>query len=626
MFMAIIIFVAASGHCFALKIEHGKPVILVDVHPNSINSQKIQTSKGYLYNNGYDLMDQYGDSPSLLFDGITGNGAHDRPLVGITGVGDDNYHEWQLLTLRAADVDGVIVEWGFPKKITSSDKILASYRRILNRESLRNHSFAAVPAWLPNWTVQSSGLSTEQLQSVYESKINEITSRYYSDFSTITYNDKPLIFVLDWWNRRVLNRTGLRTFFENKTLNNQPQFIWRMGENKNSKFWSISDIPEIVGNLPWIVPRERTQSSGQHSFISHFDRFATQSDVRHHVSELNELNSKYGENLSLKVMSVTPGMDTRYAHWSTSNSVLMRENTAGENAFETGWKAILWRQFPKPDITIVETLDDFSESTHLEPTVTEGFKNIETLGEYACKLKLDDSLEPANCALAAKKTRALACQALKINKARKLLKVVRVVIPEKKHTILSSNIDYWSNQVFKRKISSHTDHKKRINNKLSKLPIKITKNEYELNYAIYPSSEKIFNMKNEIKNLPEELFTDKSFSISAIKVHLTRHSIKKDFRKYEQPAEVLRLDENGKETSVASLYLHDKTKTQTFKIYLDSPDGNGVLHHQYKIKSPDYRFVITQLLTESYSKSDDPDQPDVQWSSLIDLDEDCNLF
>lgn len=659
------------GKGIAFELVNGKPVVLAVFHANSsAGSQKVTSKEGDLFSNGYELKDRYGDQPYLLLDGHLGFGTNNRTMVGSTYVGNDHYHEWQILVARAANIDGFIVEWGYNNDESTPDKAIRSQKKVLRRlQKEGEDSFPVVPLWIPSWFTKNR--SQEYWKENYKSQINKIIFQFYQNNDGISYDKRPLLFVLDLGiKHKSLKRSLLSGFFGMKRFEHNPQFIWRMGEaDSNSWRHNISLIPEVIGNLPWIIPRERPATISNSTFIKrNFGRFGNHQDIKETVDRLNALNKKYEDRISLRVQSVSPGMDTRYAKWNKAKKILMRSEN-GINTFEYAWDQVMLDSHDKPDIVLIETFNDFSEGTHIEPTEVGGFDNIAISAKKACLLKRGSGMEEYLCDHQENQARLLSCHASKIYKSRKLLSILEKnqgdnsLMLNESENILNS----WSESVFKRIIDASGMYESQLQKIIEAAPLGVEKIEItDLSYTLSPSVatteivvfQKVSSYKKTLldqggrnssvngtvsgnsasdANLPERgskdyqfkiqlgdriNFLENDYQISAASITLSRTG---EYSSDEKPLEVYQVHPDKKDELVAKIYLDKNQSSLNTIISLDSQHSEGVFHQQYKIVNPSLHFELNKLFIENYFSSK-CGKPENGWIEAVNLSRNCDAF
>lgn len=667
-----------SGKGWAFELVKGKPVVIATFHANGkVNSQKLTNKPENLFSNGYELKDRYGDFPSFLLDGHLGFGTLDRTMVGATYAGNDHYHEWQILVARAGNIDGFITEWGYDNDNSSADKAIESHRNILRRlQKVDKDKFFVAPMWLPHWFTTEKSKTQEFWEKNYKEQIYKITSSFYQNGEGITYEGRPLLFVLDLGIiRRSLKRSQLFNFFATNEFDDNPQFIWRMGE-ADSRNWRehISLIPEVVGNLPWVAPRQRLTNKSDRAFIKdNFEKFGKHHDLKTTIRRLNVLNEKYNNLIPLRVQSVSPGMDTRYSNWNRTKNVIMRSER-GVNTFEFMWDQVLLESYDKPDIVLIETFNDFSEGTHIEPTEAGGFDDIAISAKKSCLLKKGREVEDYLCDHQGDQARLLSCHAAKIYKSRKLLSILEKNQGSKSPLLkeTESIVNSWSGSVFEKLINASGMYESRFKKIIEAAPLGIKKIEIsDLAYTLSPSvatSEIVVFQKMDSYNktrlaqggenstvngtvsgdsasgdsasgatLPERGdngyqfkiqlgdradFLENDYQISAASITLSRTG---EYSDEEKPLEVYQVYPDKDDELVAKIYLDKKQNSLNTIISLDSKHSDGIFHKQYKIVNPSLHFELNKIFIENYFSSK-YNEPESGWIEAASLSRACDAF
>ena len=451
----------------------GKPKVFADYHTNKlIHSLSIDINCWYkshkmkhkhVVNNGFELKDRYGSDPCSVEKGHPGFGTYARPLVGGAHLNNQHYYEWQILTARIADLDGFLVEWGY-LGLGSADRAMIALKSVLEQFN-NGDEFAVVPVWIPQWTQKASvRLTNTEKEQGFKAQLEAMTTRYYQDTYCTHYQGNPLLFVLNFWGRvhsdLTFTKYELQRFFKKHPDLAHYRLAYAM---TGAEGWHAAPVNQIISNYPWVTPRARPAQYSYNSFISdHFVRYGDHDDVRRHVSELAKNYYTNTYQLPIRSFSVSPGVDTRGAPWSPCDSYLP-EVENGQNTYQLAWNEV---RKQKPDLVVVETFNDFSEQTHIEPTdLDQGARLLETAYQI-CKLKNRKVCEDIK-----KETPELIAHAERIYEKRiELEKIAKVTGKSQQLLGIKRQLDAWSNCVFNKKLIKAREREHLLLRKFAALP------------------------------------------------------------------------------------------------------------------------------------------------------------
>ncbi|WBA83839.1 hypothetical protein [Endozoicomonas sp. GU-1] len=496
------------------KADNETIMVLADYHTNKqIQSVHIKVNcswhphtitRTHIVNNGYELRNPDNSAPCDTASCRPGFGAGPRPLVGGSPIDNLHYYEWQLLTARIAGLDGFVVEWGFPARQTSPDKAIVNMKTVLADKN-RGNEFALVPLWIPQWTVKASvNLSPEQKEAQFKEKLEEMIQRYYQDEHCIHHRGDPLMFMLNFWGKvrsdLTLNQNELEQFFKNNTELAKVRLVYTMS---GKSAWKAATVKQVVSNYPWVVPRRQMAKDSENPFIANnFVRYGTHRNIRHYVNNLDDRHQRSQDHLGIKTMPVYPGVDTRGAPWSPCDSYLP-ETENGDNTYELSWNQVRKK---KPDLVIVETFNDFSEGTHIEPTSSDLGQRVVTTAKQVCLLK---GQKAAQCNAIASRAPKLIRQAARLYDARMMMDKLGRVLDE--HTLANAtkSLNRWANSLFNKKAHKIDRHAAQFDSDFDKLPFKTL----------------VTVMNQEKRNLPtlRRLDGQSSFELISAPIPYTEH-------------------------------------------------------------------------------------------------------
>lgn len=488
-------------------------MVLADYHTNNqiqsvhrkVNcSQPHSITTTHIVNNGFELRNQDNSASCDTASGRPGFGAGARPLVGGSPIDNLHYYEWQLLTARIAGLDGFVVEWGYPAKQTAPDKAILNMKTVLADKN-RGNEFALVPLWIPQWTSKpGEHLDPAQKETRFRAKLEEMIQRYYQDDHCLHHQGDPLIFMLNFWGGAksdlTLSRQELEQFFRKNPDLAKVRLVYRMSGNSA---WQATSIKQVVSDFPWLAPRNRAAKDSGNLFIANnFVRHGTHDDIRSYVNDLDNRNHQNRDHLAIKTLSVYPGMDTRGAPWSACDSYLP-ETENERDTYELSWNEV--RKI-NPNLVIVETFNDFSEGTHIEPTPSDLGQRVVTTAKQVCLLKGQTA---GQCTAIANQAPKLIQHAARLYDARMMMDKLTHVLDGKNLTKVTRKLNQWANSLFSKKIQKIDRQAARFDQEFRRLPFDTL----------------VTVMNREKNNLPtlERLGGRSSFTLKSAPIRGTEH-------------------------------------------------------------------------------------------------------
>lgn len=321
-------------------------------------------------------------------DGLNDLAALSYPLVGMQSQRDDDYIEYQILTAKLAHIDGFFVEWGFREHESNAEMLqMMTMAQKLDFEIGINwcdawHFYPWIEAFHKDATTR------EKKTLLFEENVQYLLDHLFSTGVGAKVDGHPLIFLFG----------GGLTIPEFQQVKNQtyhlpdgvksPYFLVRapivgavQGEDvtyqlEKSGWTEVSD-----GIFGWIPTRVRNGIATEQ--YSSWDRYATTEDS---VNYLNALRDAMQEtNSKVHVGCVNPAMDNRAcASWNKHDlSCILRDS--GKN-YQQMWQNHL--EHPDDaDIVYIVSWNDYTESHQIEPTVTDGYREVETTRTCAAQWK-----------------------------------------------------------------------------------------------------------------------------------------------------------------------------------------------------------------------------------------------
>lgn len=569
-------------------------------HPHSI-------TRTHIVNNGYELRNPDNSAPCDTASGRPGFGAGARPLVGGSPIDNLHYYEWQLLTARIAGLDGFVVEWGFPARQTSPDKAIVNMKTVLADKNHGNE-FALVPLWIPQWTVRASvNLSPEQKEAQFKEKLEEMIQRYYQDEHCIHHRGDPLMFMLNFWGKvrsdLTLNQKELEQFFKNNPELAKVRLVYTMS---GKSAWKAATVKQVVSNYPWVVPRRQVAKDSKNPFIAdNFVRYGTHRNIRHYVNNLDYRHRENQDHLGIKTMPVYPGVDTRGAPWSPCDSYLP-ETENGDNTYELSWNQVRKK---KPDLVIVETFNDFSEGTHIEPTPSDLGQRVVTTAKQVCLLK---GQKAAQCNAIARQAPKLIQHAVRLYDARMMMEKLQHVLSDDALVKATKQLDRWANSLFSKKVQKIDRHETRFDLEFQKLPFATLATVMNREKNNIPALNRMGGQSSFVLKSPPIKNSTHTFSEADVKLRIKTENglpsrIALSTRVYDEKM-------NWKNEPIAEIYTPYDQLESTVTIPMTAHTGKlrGKLTEMYDISHPTSGCTVDllEIRISTHHRKTDSDQED----------------
>lgn len=321
-------------------------------------------------------------------DGLHDLAALSYPLLGMQSQRDNDYIEYQILTAKLAHIDGFFVEWGFQEHESNAEML-----QMMNMA--QKLDFEVGINWCDAWhfypwieAFHKDATTREKKTQLFQENVQYLLDHLFSSPVGAKADGHPLIFLFG----------GGLTLLEFEQVKKQtyhlpdgvesPYFLVRApitGEvQDNDVVYQLEQsgwTQASDGIFGWIPTRVRNGISTE-KYCS-WDRYATTQDS---VNYLNTLRDAMNEtNSRVHVGCVNPAMDNRAcASWNKHDlSCILRDSG---KTYEEMWKNHL--EHPNDaDIVYIVSWNDYTEGHQIEPTVTDGYREMETTRTYAAQWK-----------------------------------------------------------------------------------------------------------------------------------------------------------------------------------------------------------------------------------------------
>lgn len=310
------------------------------------------------------------------------------PLLGMQSQRDEDYIEFQILTAKLAHIDGFFVEWGFQEH-ESNEELLIMMR------IAKKLGFEIGINWCDAWHFYSwieefhkDAVSREKKLELFENNVQYLIDVLFQTEVGAKIDGHPLIFLFG-------GGLNIEEFIKIKEKQYQlpmgikePYFFARAPivgkEESNEVVYELEEnewAKMTDGIFGWIPTRVRNGLSTEK--FSSWDRYATKEDAEKYIDALYKAMDITGSKLHISC--VNPEMDNRAcASWNKYDlSHIPREN--GET-YENMWKKNLEYK-EDADIIYIVSWNDYTECHQIEPTLRDGYRELETTRKYAAEWK-----------------------------------------------------------------------------------------------------------------------------------------------------------------------------------------------------------------------------------------------
>ena len=327
---------------------------------------------------------------------ILPNGQHEiaataYPQVGMQSNLDPDYLEYQILSAKAAKIDGFFIEWGFfPHE---NDVLLRTIKQIAAK-----YDFEIGVNWCDGWlyydwiTKIYPEINTREAKTAYQAKCFQyLVDSVFAGPTAPLVNGRPVFYLFGpgatpeeyahICSQLVLPK-GMKT----------PVALRRWadwGVLKDGNYVPVTESQEMerwknIGAIPtaWLPARVRPRDDAH----PQWDNYALPEDVLAFMTPFRDLicNSP-NPKFTVKSGFVMPGMDNRgCAGWGRGHFYYIpRENG---KTYEQMWKFNLANK-DSLDMVFIASWSDYTEGHEIEPTVENGNRELITTLNYAAQFK-----------------------------------------------------------------------------------------------------------------------------------------------------------------------------------------------------------------------------------------------
>ncbi len=314
------------------------------------------------------------------------------PIVGMQSQNDADYIEYQILLAKLAYIDGFMTDF---RHLDDEDGIkqLELLRRVARR-----YDFEIGVDWCDAQIFYSlkkvrPDLDTREKQIDYCRRMFKyLTEEVYADKTGANIGGNPVV---------LLFGDGFR-FEEYRKLakdaashsDRQPWYFRRAMMNcdydgktvaysfdVNHEYFTEEHRGEIAGAFGWVPFRLRDAVADGKPY---WDIYATEADCIAYLRELNAHARENRDKYKALISVVTPGMDHRgCAAWGRALSYIERRH--GE-IYRAMWEYNV-RHRGETDAVFIASWNDFNEGHEIEPTVENGYRELELTARYGTRFK-----------------------------------------------------------------------------------------------------------------------------------------------------------------------------------------------------------------------------------------------
>jgi hypothetical protein len=298
----------------------------------------------------------YGKGPKHDPDDVLPNGRRDiasvfYPLIGPYDERDPAVLEYQILTAKAAGIDGFIADWYGPGN--STDKMFAGLVKAAERYGFTVAICLEEKSFFPSY---SQAKTRTEVEDVMRRQIEYALSQYASSTSYARSDGLPVFLIFSGYGEgelgpNTLSREELGRVFDN--FKDQKFLLVRS---------TLDRLPAGAAKACYIWSANWDSREGRESYYR-----ATQTARAH-----GEVQYWMG--------GCSPGFDdTGVWGWGQGPRVLNRRGTA---TYEEQWNEVLRYH---PDAVQIITWNDLEEGTTIEPTEEYGFRFVDLTERYVEK-------------------------------------------------------------------------------------------------------------------------------------------------------------------------------------------------------------------------------------------------
>lgn len=313
------------------------------------------------------------------------------PLVGMQSNLDPDYIEYQILSAKAAQIDGFFIEWGF--KPHENDVLLREMQKVAAK-----YDFEIGVNWCDGWlyydwiTKIYPEINTREAKTAYMAQCYQyLVDSVFTGPTAPMVKGMPVFYhfgpgaTVDEF-RKVLSQVKLPLEMK------QPVALRRWadwGKLDNDTYIPVTQSDEMdawkqLGEVPtaWLPARVRTRDEAHAAW----DNYATEGDVVEFMKPFRDsIWRSSNPAYTVKSGFAMPGMDNRgCAGWGRAHFFYIPRNN-GET-YSRMWEFCM-EEKEQLDMMFIASWSDYTEGHEIEPTVENGDRELRTTLKYAAEFK-----------------------------------------------------------------------------------------------------------------------------------------------------------------------------------------------------------------------------------------------
>lgn len=313
------------------------------------------------------------------------------PQVGMQSNLDPDYIEYQILSAKAAKIDGFFIEWGF--KPHESDILLREMQKVAAK-----YNFEIGVNWCDGWLyydwitkiypeINTRAAKTKYMAECYQYLVDSVFAVPTAPIvkgAPVFYHFGPGATIDEY--RQVVASVKLPRGMK------QPVALRRWadwGKLENNKYIPVTrsddmDAWKKLGEIPtaWLPARVRTRDAEHPDW----DNYATQDDVIEFMTPFRDsIWHSAHPAYTVKSGFAMPGMDNRgCAGWGRGHFYYIPRNNGA--TYESMWKFCMAEK-DSLDMMFIASWSDYTEGHEIEPTIENGDRELRTTLKYAAQFK-----------------------------------------------------------------------------------------------------------------------------------------------------------------------------------------------------------------------------------------------
>jgi len=332
------------------------------------------------------------NADNILENGRNDIAATDYPLTGVQSDLDPDYIEYQILTAKAAGIDGFFIEWGFPEH--ESNKHLKAFQQVAGK-----YNFEIGVNWCDRWLyydwitkihpeIKTRADKTKQFQYCFQYLIDSVFTGptapivkgmpvFYLFGGGIT-NEEYKQYIID--GNLKLPR-GIKFPVALKRFELWGKLVNDVYEPPPTKDEFNQWIRYGMSPTAWIPPRLHAAEKKYPSW----NFYGTPADVNGFMSSYKVMWKDTSVHVPLQSGFVVPGMDNRgCAGWGHDIFYLIPRDSG--QYYNNFWQYNMEAK-DKLDMMFIASWSDFTEGHEIQPTIENGYRELKTTLKNAAQFK-----------------------------------------------------------------------------------------------------------------------------------------------------------------------------------------------------------------------------------------------